>query len=157
MRVPVVDKNGWPLMPTKPSRARKWIRAGQAVGKFNKLGQYYVQLTFTPSGRETQPIAIGVDPGKKYSGIGVQSKNYTLWSAHLFLPFETVKKRMEQRRLMRRNRRGRRINRKLPFGLRSHRQQRFDNRTNKKGSTINWSVETIRNQSYIRTLSCLSD
>ncbi len=53
MRVPVIDKKGWPLMPTQPSRTRKWVRAGQAVGKFNKLGQYYVQLTFTPSGRET--------------------------------------------------------------------------------------------------------
>ena len=131
-RVPVIDKNKKPLMPTKPSRARKWIKDGKAIGKWNKLGQYYLQLIVEPSGKKTQPIAVGLDPGKKYSGIGVQSKNYTLWTAHLFLPFETVKKRMEQRRLMRRNRRGRRINRKLPFELRSHRQQRFDNRTNKK-------------------------
>ena len=39
---------------------------------------------------------------------------------------------MEQRALMRRNRRGRRIDRKLPFEFRSHRQCRFDNRKNKK-------------------------
>ena len=131
-RVPVVDRDNIPMMPTKPSKARKLLRDGRAVGKFNKLGVYYIQLTFEPLGRETQPIVVGNDPGKKYTGIGVQSKNFTLFTAHLFLPFDTVKKRMEQRAMMRRSRRGRRINRKVQFSLRSHRQCRFSNRRNKK-------------------------
>ena len=132
MRVPVVAKDSQPLMSTKPSKARKLVRDGRAIGKWNKLGQYYIQLTFEPSSRKTQPIVLGVDPGKKYSGIGVQSKLATLFTAHLVLPFEMVKKRMEQRRIMRRNRRGRRINRKLPFQLRAHRQCRFNNRRSEK-------------------------
>ncbi|MDJ0592799.1 MAG: RRXRR domain-containing protein [Pleurocapsa sp. MO_226.B13] len=132
IRVPLVDKDNKPLMPTKPSKARKLVRDGQAIGKWNKLGQYYIQLTFEPSGRETQPIAVGIDPGIKYSGIGVQSKLVTLFTAHLLLPFETVKKRMKQRAMMRRTRRGRRINCQLPFQLRAHRQKRFSNRTSKK-------------------------
>ncbi|MDJ0715498.1 MAG: RRXRR domain-containing protein [Prochloraceae cyanobacterium] len=131
-RVPVVDKNNVPLMPTKCSKARKLVRDKKAIGKWNKLGQYYIQLTFEPSARERQPLAVGLDPGKKYSGIGIQSSKVTLFTAHLVLPFEQVKKRMEQRAMMRRSRRGRRINRKLPFELRSHRQKRFDNRRNKK-------------------------
>lgn len=119
-------------MPSKPSRARKKVRDGKAIGKRNKLGIYYIQLVDEPSGRKTQPISVGVDPGKKYAGVGVQSSKFTLFAAHLSLPFETVKKRMEQRAMMRRSRRGRRINRKLPFELRAHRPKRFNNRRNKK-------------------------
>ena len=43
MRVPVFSKQNIPLMPTKPSRARRWVKEGKAIGKFNKLGIYYVQ------------------------------------------------------------------------------------------------------------------
>lgn len=119
-------------MPTKASRARKWVRDGKAVGKFNDLGVYYLQLLVEPSDYNLQPIAVGVDPGKLYSGIGVQSKRYTLWTGHLELPFETVKRRMEMRSLLRRSRRGRRVNRKVPFSFRAHRQKRFSNRKGKK-------------------------
>ncbi|MDT3675210.1 RRXRR domain-containing protein [Microcystis wesenbergii] len=127
-RVPVISKDGKPLMPTKPSRARRWIKEGKAIGKFNDLDIFYVQLTDEPSDSKTQPIAIGIDPGKLFSGIGVQSSLFTLWKAHLELPFKRVKERMDNRRLMRRGRRKRRINRQLSFNLRAHRQKRFSNR-----------------------------
>ncbi|ELR99119.1 RRXRR domain-containing protein, partial [Gloeocapsa sp. PCC 73106] len=29
-RVPVISKDNQPLMPTKPSRARRWIKEGKA-------------------------------------------------------------------------------------------------------------------------------
>ncbi|MCA2725753.1 RRXRR domain-containing protein, partial [Microcystis sp. M166S2] len=84
-RVPVISKDGNPLMPTKPSRARRWIKEGKAIGKFNDLGIFYVQLTTESSNNKTQPIAIGIDQGKLFSGIGVQSSLFTLWKAHLEL------------------------------------------------------------------------
>ncbi|HEY9767043.1 MAG TPA: RRXRR domain-containing protein [Coleofasciculaceae cyanobacterium] len=132
IRVPVVNPDNSPAMPCKASRARRMVRDGKAVGKRNKLGIYYIQLVEEPSGREKQSISAGIDPGKYYSGIGLVSRKFTLFTAHLFLPFETVKKRMEQRRMMRRSRRGRRINRNLAFFLRAHRQKRFSNRRGNK-------------------------
>jgi len=132
LRVSVIAPDGKPLMPTKISRANKWIKQGKANRVYNDIQAFQVQLVAEPSGRETQAIAIGIDPGKLYTGIGVQSSVFTLWMAHLVLPFQTVKERMEQRRMMRRGRRGRRINRKLPYNQRAHRQVRFNNRKHKK-------------------------
>jgi len=132
MRIPVVDTNNQPLMPTTPARARKWIEAGIAIKRWSACGQFYVQLVVEPSGRDSQDIVIGIDPGKKYSGIGVQSAKCTLYTAHLILPFQTVRQRMDLRRLMRRGRRGRRINRKADFSKRAHRQKRFSNRRQAK-------------------------
>ncbi len=119
-------------MPTKPSRARRWVKTGKAKVVYNDLGIFTIRLVTEPSGTETQLISVGIDPGKLYTGIGVQSAKVTLWMAHLQLPFETVKGRMEQRQMMRRGRRGRRINRKVPYSQRAHRQARFDNRRHKK-------------------------
>ena len=84
-RVPVVSKEGKPLMPTKPSKARKLVRDGKAVGRWDKLNQYYIQLTFTLSGEDTQPISCGIDPGKHYGSVGIQSSKVTLFTSHIFL------------------------------------------------------------------------
>jgi hypothetical protein len=132
LRVAVINPDGTPAMPTKPSRARRWVRLGKAVGKWNDVGLYYVQLLKSPSGSKTQPIALGIDPGKRYSGIAVQSAKATIFMAHLVLPFASVTKKMTARRILRRARRGRRINRKVTFSKRAHRQKRFDNRRQKK-------------------------
>jgi hypothetical protein len=39
-RIPVISKDNKPLMPTKPSRARKWVESGRAVGKWSDLSVY---------------------------------------------------------------------------------------------------------------------
>lgn len=151
IRVPVVSYEGKPLMPTKSSRARKWVKQGKAVGRWSDVGIYYVQL-LEPSGEETQPVVVGVDPGKSYAGIGVQSAKFTLARFHLILPFGRVKQRMEQRRMLRRSRRSRRINRKVPFRLRNHRQVRFNNR---KQSKVPPSIKASR-QLELRVVKELS-
>ena len=143
-RVPVISKEGRPLMPTKASRARRWLKEGKAVIYKNDLHTFAVQLT-VDSGEETQPIAVGIDPGKHYSGIALQSSKATLFTAHLELPFERIKSRMETRAMMRHSRRGKRINRKLPFDQRSHRQKRFDNR---RGHKLPPSIKANRQLEY---------
>lgn len=129
MRVSVLNPDGSPAMPTKPSRARRWLKAGKAVVIHNDLNLFCVQLVTQASGRETQDVVIGIDPGKMFTGIGVQSSKETHLKAHLALPFKTVKKKMTSRRQLRRTRRGRRINRaSVIFSKRAHRQKRFANR-----------------------------
>lgn len=59
MRIPVLDKDNQPLMPTTPARARKWLEKGKAVKRWSDCGQFYVQLTIEPSGRNTQDIVDG--------------------------------------------------------------------------------------------------
>ncbi|WP_267313615.1 RRXRR domain-containing protein [Nostoc sphaeroides] len=140
-------------MPTLPSRARRWIEQGKAIGKFNKLGIFYVQLIAEPCDTQTQEIVIGLDPGKMFSGVAVQSKKYTLQMLHLVLPFKTVKDRMLQRAMTRRSRRGRRINRKIPYNQRSHRQARFDNR---RGSKLPPSIRANKDLEY-RTIKLLCE
>jgi hypothetical protein len=119
-------------MPTKPSRARRWLKEGKARVVNNDLGIFQIQLVKYPSDTNTKPIAVGIDPGKHYTGVGVQSVKFTLWMAHLQLPFKNVKDRMQQRRIIRRGRRGRRLNRSIEFSQRAHRQKRFDNRRQSK-------------------------
>ena len=143
-RVPVLSKDGKPLMQTKASRARRWLKEGKAVIYKNDLHFFAIQLT-VDSGEETQPVAVGIDPGKHYSGIGLQSSKATLFTAHLELPFQKVKDRMETRAMMRRGRRSRRINRKLPFDQRAHRQKRFDNR---RGHKLAPSIKANRQLEY---------
>jgi hypothetical protein len=128
IRVPVLDKNGKPLMPTKSSRARRWLKEGKARPVHNDLNIFCIQLLVDPSGYDTQSIALGLDPGKRFTGVGVQSAKFTLFMAHLILPFSDVTKKMSGRLILRRARRGRRINRKVGFNKRAHRQKRFNNR-----------------------------
>lgn len=116
------------------------MEEGKAVKRWSDTGLFYVQLTFE-TGDKVQPISVGIDPGKLYSGIAVQSAKFTLFTAHLILPFKTVKDRMKQRAMMRRGRRGRRINRKVAFKARAHRQKRFDNR---KGHKLPPSIRANR-------------
>lgn len=106
--VPVVDKNQQPLMPTTANRAASWIKSGKAT-PFWKKGVFCVRLNQEPSARNMQDIAVGVDPGSKREGFTVKSK------AHTYLNIQTeavdwVKKAVETRRMLRRNRR----NRKTP-------------------------------------------
>ena len=120
MFVPVVDKQQNPLMPTKPSRARKWIRDKKAT-PFWKNGVFCVRLNVDPSDRYFQEICVGVDPGSKKEGFTVKSKSYTYLNVQADA-HNKVGKKIEKRRELRRGRRSR----KCPN--RKHRMNRLANR-----------------------------
>jgi hypothetical protein len=105
MFVPVLDRNGVPLMPTTPGRARRFLRIGKAT-PFWKGGVFCIRLNVEPSAREAQPVAVGIDPGSKKEGYSVAS------AAHTYLNIQTdavvwVGDAVAKRRRLRRTRRGR--------------------------------------------------
>ena len=90
-------------MPTKPSRARRWIRDGKATG-FWKRGVYCVRLNIEPETKETQPMVIGLDPGSKREAFTVKSESHTYLNIQA-VAVDWVKDKAETRRNMRRARR----------------------------------------------------
>ena len=104
MTVPVVDKEGKPLMPTVASRARRWIRTGEATPFFVR-GIFCVRLNRL-SGEAKQQIAVGIDPGSKKEGFTVKSASHTYLNIQADA-VQHVKDAVEVRRNMRITRRGR--------------------------------------------------
>jgi len=137
-RVPVISKSNKPLMPCKPAKARKLQRDGKAVGKWSKLGSFYIQLTFDPKSElnKDQKVIVGIDPGSKFDGYSVSSKTVNL-TGMSELP-SGIADKLESRRTMRRARRFRNTRR---------RKYRFDNR-NKEG----FVVEDVRFNHYEKKL-----
>jgi hypothetical protein len=121
--VPVVDQEQQPLMPTTPSRARRWIRSGKAT-HFWKGGVFCVRLNVEPSQRVQQPITVGIDPGSKREGIVLVS------AAHTYLNLQTegrcgVKEAEQASTRMRRTRRGRKTPCRQPRQNRKQSKQRL--------------------------------
>lgn len=101
-------------MPTIPSRARRWIRSGEATPVWKK-GVFCVRLNVEPSNTNKQLIVVGIDPGSKREAYTVKSKAHTYLNI-LTETVDWVKDAVKTRREMRRARRFRktpcRVNRK---------------------------------------------
>lgn len=100
--LPVLSSTGERLMPCHAARARQLIRKGRAIKRHDR-GIAYLVLTERTTG-ETQPVALGIDPGSKKEAYTVQSEKHT------FLNIQAdavtwVKDAVETKRNMRRVRR----------------------------------------------------
>ena len=70
--VPVLDRDGSPLMPTRPSRARRLMRQGRARKRWVK-GVFCVQMQdigIDDEGVEIEGVALNIDPGAGATGVG---------------------------------------------------------------------------------------
>jgi hypothetical protein len=121
-RVPVVAANGSPLMPCKPSKARKILKENKATKQWSKLGIFYLQLKYNPEKPLSQPLVLGVDCGSKFEGYSIVGTKDTVLNI-MSEATTWVSKAVEQRRIMRRARRYRKTRR---------RQCRFNNRLSKR-------------------------
>lgn len=73
--VPVLSSTGKRLMPCHAARARELVRKGRAVRRFDR-GLFYIRLLDRERG-DTQPIAVGIDPGSKKEAYTVKSAAHT--------------------------------------------------------------------------------
>jgi RRXRR protein len=71
--LPVLSATGERLMPCHAARARQLIRNGRAIKKHDR-GMVYLVLTERTTG-ETQPKALGIDPGSKKEAIRFSLKS----------------------------------------------------------------------------------
>ena len=154
MFVPVVDKHQKPLMPTRPSRARKWIRDKKAT-PFWKNGVFCVRLNCEPSDRYFQEICVGIDPGSKKEGVTVKSESHTYLNVQADA-HKDVGKKVEKRRELRRGRRSR----KCPN--RKYKQHNLSNRARIPAGTRarwDWKLRILQwlSKLYPVTHVCVED
>ena len=105
MRIPVVDVRGVPLMPCTPPKARALLKTGKARPKRNKLGLFYIQLTYAQE-PNNQILVVGIDPGSKFEGFSVVGTRATVLNLMVEAPTH-VKEAVKTRRTLRRTRRSR--------------------------------------------------
>ncbi|MGZ3628054.1 MAG: RNA-guided endonuclease IscB [Ktedonobacteraceae bacterium] len=129
MRVFVLSKEGIPLMPTTPRRARLWLKARRA--KVVRHEPFTIQLRFETTGY-TQPVTVGVDTGSKTVGIASIANGETLLQAEVHLRTD-ISEKLSRRRTYRRTRRSRKTRYRVP---------RYNNRTRRSAGWLPPSVSS---------------
>ena len=103
MRVFVLSREGYPLMPTTPRRARLWLKARRA--RVVRRDPFTIQLRFETTSY-TQPVTVGVDTGSQAVGLAALANGEVLVQAEVHLRTD-ISVKLAQRRTYRRARRSR--------------------------------------------------
>lgn len=103
MLVYVINQHGKPLMPCVPPKARALLKEGKA--KVIRRDPFTIKLLHGSSGYRQEVVA-GMDTGSKTVGCAAIANGKVLYQAEVALR-DDVSKKMEQRAMYRRNRRGR--------------------------------------------------
>ena len=131
MLVYVLNKHGKPLMPCKPSKARKLLKEGKA--KVVRKEPFTIQLLYGSSGYK-QPITLGVDAGSKTVGLSATTENKELFAAEVEIR-DDIPKLISQKRQYRKGRR---------FRKTRYRKPRFLNRVHSKNK--GWLAPSVEHK-----------
>jgi 5-methylcytosine-specific restriction endonuclease McrA len=128
----VLARDGQPIMPCHPARARKLLRSGRA--RVHRRFPFTIRL-IDVNGADIQPVRIKIDPGAKTTGIAIvreeNGKQHVLHLAEIEHRGATVKKHLTQRAQFRRRRRSANLR---------YRKPRFENRPRSNG----WLPPSLR-------------
>lgn len=122
MYVYVINNNGNPLMPCRPAKARHLLKVRKA--KVIKKIPFTIKLLWNCE-ENTQEVVVGIDTGSKTIGCAAIANGKVIYQSEVQVR-QDISRKMEQRRMYRRNRRGRKIR---------YRKARWQNRSSmrKKG------------------------
>ena len=124
MKVAILDANKQPLAPCHPAMARKLLSRGEAAVLCP--APFTIILKRKASDIRTPDLRLKIDPGSKTTGIAIvnQESGEVIFAAEIEHRGDPIRKRLDARRAVRRNRRGRKTR---------YRKPRFDNRRRPDG------------------------
>lgn len=136
MFVYVINKNGQPLMPCKPQKARKLLEADKA--EVVKYEPFTIKLKYGSSGYK-QSVTLGVDTGSVHIGASASTEKQELYSSETVMRSgggkASIARLLAKRLELRRSRRIRKTR---------YRKARFLNRVHRKHK--GWLAPSVENK-----------
>ena len=129
----VLDTTKQPLNPVHPGRARLLLKEGKAA--VWRRYPFTIILKCEVDHPQLEPLRLKLDPGSKTTGMSLvnDATGQVVWAAELTHRGATIKKRLDERRGVRRKRR---------YRFTRYRQPRFNNRRNQKKGWLPPSLES---------------
>lgn len=136
MFVYIINKNGQPLMPCKPQKARKLLKEGKAM--VVKYEPFTIKLKYGSSGYK-QPVTLGIDTGSVHIGASASTEKQELYASETVMRSGdgkgSIVRLLAKRLELRRSRRSRKTR---------YRKARFLNRVHSKHK--GWLAPSVENK-----------
>ena len=139
MFVYIINKNGQPLMPCKPQKARKLLNEGKAV--IVKYEPFTIQLKYGSAGYK-QSVSLGIDTGSVHIGASASTEKQELYASETIMRSgdgnASIVRLIAKRSELRRGRRNRKTR---------YRKTRFLNRVHHKHK--GWLAPSVENKIHV--------
>jgi 5-methylcytosine-specific restriction endonuclease McrA len=145
LKVAILDADKKVLAPTRPQRARVLLKKSKAA--VYRRYPFTIILKRAVEGVRTPDLRLKIDPGSKKTGLAIvnQKTGEIVFAAEIGHRGEAIKKNLDTRRAVRRNRRNRKTR---------YRKPRFLNRTRPKGWLPPSCESRVANiETWVRRLS----